>query len=271
MSSSTDVNRAHWDALAQVHGQGSDHYYDVDALVAGHSSLGVAERAGVEAAVDTVDGKDVLHVQCHLGFDAVSLSRLGARVTGVDFSPASLAKARQVADRCGVEIAYVEADSTDLPPSLHGRFDLAYATIGVLGWIEDLDAWMRSVAATLRPGGRLLLVELHPLFGMFASLDPLVADFPYAFSGPVEFDEQGSYADADAELAASKSVEFAHALGEVVTAAVRAGLRVLSLVEHLESEFDPRGRVLPREPDGLHRMRLGGLPAPVLYTLVAER
>lgn len=264
-----DINRAHWDALA--HGEGTDAYYDVEALAAGRSSLGRAERAGVAAAVGDVSGKDVLHVQCHLGFDAVSLARAGARVTGVDFSPLALAKARRIAARCGVDVDYVEGDATDLSATLHGRFDLAYATVGVLGWIEDVDAWMSSVRATLRPDGRLLIVDLHPLFSMFASLDPLEADFPYAHTGPIEFDEQGSYAAEEAVLASSRSVEFAHSLGEIVTAAVQAGLRVDQLSEHLDSEFDPRGRLLEREGDGLFRMRLGGLPAPVLYTLVATR
>ena len=270
MEDATEVNRAHWDAVAAVHGEGEDAYYDVDALGRGQSSLRAAEL-GALAAVGQVTGKDVLHVQCHLGFDSVSLARQGARVTGLDFSAASVAKARRIAEQCGVDVTFVEADSTAIPDSLHGRFDVAYATIGVLGWIEDVDAWMRSVASTLRPGGRLLLVELHPLFCMFASLDPLVADFPYAHAGPVVFDEPGTYAAPDAELAATRTVEFAHSVGEVVTGAARAGLRVDQLVEHLDSDFDPRGNVLVLEADDRYRLRLGGQPTPVLYTLIAAR
>src|SRR5689334_12629073 len=77
----TEVNRAHWNALAQVHGQ--DGYYDSEALIAGRWTLGDAEAA----AVGEVSGLDLLHIQCHLGFDSIALARLGARVTGVDFSP----------------------------------------------------------------------------------------------------------------------------------------------------------------------------------------
>lgn len=269
MSSHTEVNRAHWDSLASIHGEGADRYYDVDALAAGRSSLSELEQRALARALPTLAGAAVLHVQCHLGFDAVTLARAGARVTGVDFSPAALAKARRIAERCGVDIAYVEGDSTALPAELHRRFDLAYATIGILGWIGDVDAWMRSVGSTLRPGGRLLLMDLHPLFSMAASTDPFVADFPYAFAGPVEFDEPGSYAAADADVAATRTVEFAHSLGEIVTAAATAGLRVDALEEHLEVATDPRGRILQQEDDGAYRMRLGGLPAPVLYTLIA--
>src|SRR3712207_7507642 len=54
-----------------------------------------------------------------------------------------------------------EADSTALPSTLHGRFDLVYATIGVLCWIEDLAAWMDNAFAALKRGGRLVRSEEH--------------------------------------------------------------------------------------------------------------
>src|SRR3954451_5055622 len=152
------LNRAYWDSLAAVHG--SDAFYDDEALVAGADTIGAVEAAGVREAFGAVAGLDVLHVQCHIGHDTISLARRGGRVTGVDFSPASLERARELARRSGTRIEFVEADSTALPVELHNRFDLAYATMGVICWIGDMEAWMRSVAAMLRPSGRLLLVDL---------------------------------------------------------------------------------------------------------------
>jgi 2-polyprenyl-3-methyl-5-hydroxy-6-metoxy-1,4-benzoquinol methylase len=178
------VNREHWNALAAVHGNGTDSYYDVDALLAGRSSMTRHERTAVEAEIGDQSGRDVMHVQCHIGFESISLARAGARVTGVDLSPVALAKAARLAARCGVEVEFVEGNAMDLPVGLHARFDLAYATIGVLGWIGDVDAWMRSVAACLRPGGKLVVVEIHPLFGMIKSLEPFEMWAGYAFSGP---------------------------------------------------------------------------------------
>src|SRR5919197_1336131 len=166
------INRAHWDALAGAHGHG-DPIYDVEALIRGRDTLGEAETAGVREAVGAVAGLDVLHLQCHMGFDAISLARRGARVVGVDFSPASLEKARTLARRCDVDVRFVEAEATSLPVELHNRFDLVYATIGVLVWIADVRAWMRSAAAALRGGGKLLLVDSHPLYTMIETLDPL--------------------------------------------------------------------------------------------------
>jgi len=267
-----DINRAHWDALAAVHGAGvAGGHYDLDAVVAGRG-LGDVEQAAVDAAVPSLAGLEVLHLQCHVGIDSVALARAGARVTGVDLSPASLAAAGALAQRCGVALELVEAEATALPPALHGRFDLVYATVGVLCWIEDVGAWMRSVATALRPGGSLVLVEIHPAYNMFLTVDPPVADFPYAFDGPREFDEPGSYADPDAEVAATELVVYAHSLGEVVTAALDAGLRIDALAEHLDADADPRGRVAAREADGRVRARLAGsAPLPLLFTLRAAK
>ena len=263
------INRAHWDALAAAHGQ--DAFYDSEALIGGADSLHEAEAAGVREAVGAVAGLDVLHLQCHIGFDAISLARRGARVVGADFSPASLEKARALARRCEVDVEFVEADATKLPVELHNRFDLVYATIGVICWIDDLRAWMQSVAAALRGGGKLLLVDIHPLCMMVGSTDPLELDFPYAFEGPRAYDEPGSYAGAELKVAATESIEYGHSLAEVVNAALAAGLKLQRLDELLDADFDPRGDLLAREADGRYRLRFGGEVLPVLFSLVAAK
>lgn len=263
------MNRALWDALAKVHGQ--DDYYDSAALVAGKDSLTVEEEAAIAAAVGDVSGLEVVHVQCHIGHDTISLARRGARLTGVDFSTVSLAKAAALAEQAGVEIAWVHADARELPVTLHGRFDLAYATMGVLCWIDDIAAWMRSVASVLRAGGRLVVIDTHPLTNMVADEPPFSLDFPYAFDGAHEFDEQGSYANRGAVIEATRSIQFAHSLGEIVTSAVAAGLRIDVLTEHLEATQAAREHVLAREADGLLRLRVDSQPLPILFTLIATR
>jgi SAM-dependent methyltransferase len=264
-----DLNRAHWDALAAVHGQ--DRCYDSAGLAAGHVGLRAIEAAAVAEAIGDVRERDVLHLQCHIGFDTIALARRGARVTGLDFSAGSLDKAAALATRCGVQARWVQADVTRLPAALRARFDLVYATIGVLCWIDDVGAWMRSAAAALRPGGRLALVELHPFYEMVAAVDPLRLDFPYAFDGPHRFDEPGSYADPDASVDATATVEYGHSLAEIVSAAIAAGLRIEALHEHLEADFDPRGSMLTPGADGRYRLEVSGERLPILFTLVAAQ
>jgi SAM-dependent methyltransferase len=210
------INRASWDELAAVHGQ--DRYYDTDALVMGASSLIAEEESALAAAVGhDLTGLSVLHVQCHIGFDTITFARRRARVTGVDFSAVALAKACSIAERCGVEVEWVCADMCELPDELHGRFDLAWATIGVLCWIADLDAWMRSVAGTLVPGGRLVLVD-----GVWP---------PNGGGERNEYPEGGDYAS---DTTTGPQVLYDYAPPDVLAAAANAGVEVLESIELTE-------------------------------------
>src|SRR5487761_2684773 len=196
-----------------------------------------------------------------------------------DAEAAALELATRGGSLDGLEVTTVLADARDLPGSLNDSFDLVYASIGVLNWIDDLDAWMSGVARVVRHGGALALVELHPLLAMIDTIEPLVLDFPYNFDGPHAFEGTGSYANRDADVA-WRTVQYAHGVAEVVTAAQRAGLRLRHLIEHTSMDFDPRGATgAGVESDGRFRVRLGdpasgasgAEPVPVLFTLVAER
>jgi SAM-dependent methyltransferase len=276
-------NLEHWESLAAFHGTGNDSYYDIEALIRGEMSLRPVERAGIDVATNgrELDGLSIAHVQSHIGIDSVHLAREGAHVTAFDFSPAALERLSGIADACGVDVDTVLADSQDLASAefapWHGCFDVVYATIGVICWIADLDAWMRGAAALLKPDGRLMLLDIHPLYNMGESFEPLVLDFPYVNDGPRHFTGTGSYANRDADLPWLVD-EYAWSIGETVTAAVRAGLAIIRLDEHVESASDPRGDCMTRESDGLYRLRAGRgagdrspEPLPVLFTLVAEK
>jgi SAM-dependent methyltransferase len=275
-------NLDHWEQLARFHGNGDDAYYDLDLLRSGGTLMGDEELAALDRATGGkgVAGLDVLHLQSHIGCDAISLARSGARVTAVDFSATALARLGVLATECGVEVATVEADATALPSALNGRFDLVYSSIGVLCWIGDLPAWMSGVARVLREGGRLVLVELHPITTMVETLDPLVMDFPYRFDGPHTYSGTGTYANRDADVSWT-TVQYAHSLGEVVTCAADVGLAVTYLEEHTSGSFNT-GQFEYPEDDGRYRLRLGELferdgathlpePLPVLYTFLAQR
>lgn len=261
------VNRASWDVLASVHGQ--DSYYDARALLAGRSTLTAEEDAALDRCCPAgVSGLDVLHVQCHLGFDAITLARRGAHVTGADFSAVALQKASALASNAGVHVEWVCADACELPSELWDRFDVAWATIGVLCWIADVSEWMESVAGTLRPGGQLVLIDGHPLANMVLSADPLALWGEYGGGRRLDIDEGHDYATP---TVTGPQVQFAHSLGEIVSAAAAAGLRIIELTEHLAASEDLRLGAVARESDGRYRWRVDGQPLPVLFTLRAVR
>ena len=260
------VNRALWDARARTHGTTSnDMLYDVDSFLAGRQTLYGIE---LELAGD-VTGQDVLHLQCHFGMDTLNWARLGAKVTGVDFSSTAIVRARELAELAGLTADFVEADTQNLPSGLAGRFDLVIATYGVLCWIGDLGAWMRGAAMALRPGGRLVLVDLHPAYQTLATYEPLVADWPYGGGEPRREVLTDTYADPDLLMTAQEVVQYPHSVGEIVTAAAGAGLVIDRLDEHTEVEF-PGSRILPEGPDGTRRFPFGDTYLPILYSLRAR-
>ncbi len=266
MHTDHEVNRESWNELAGLHGQ--DAYYDSEALVAGASSLIEEEEAALAHAIGADPaGLRILHLQCHLGFDAITFARRGARVTGVDFSPVALAKARLLAHRCGVAVEWVCADATALPDSLAGGFDLAWATMGIICWIADVRAWMRAVTAALASGGRLILIDGHPDGGI---RKPEPAGIDGHESAPVRrFLETGC--DYATTARTGPQVQFRHSLRAVVSAATDAGLRVSQLLEHTSASNHLCVQGLEREDDGRYRHRVGGQPRTIFFTLIADR
>jgi SAM-dependent methyltransferase len=278
-----------WEKAASAHGPADDSpHYKFDVVVAGGTLMTPTEQRAVAAATGGTDedplagvrGLDVLYLQSHLGADGVVMARAGARVTCADFSATALAKARDLAERVGVEIETVETDSRALPESPHGRFDLVYVTVGAICWIDDLDLWMRQVSLALRPGGRFVMVEIHPLYQMvFDRVPELVVDFPYGGGASLQETDSGSYAAPDADFVSTTTC-YAHSIGDIVSGAVRAGLRVDVLEEHVTSDINPRGdEALQQGDDGLWRLLIGRgraegsapEPMPVYLTFLATK
>ncbi len=263
-SQAARLNVLSWDERAAAHGQDAI-FYDADGVVSGAVDPLFALEQDLAGEVA---GRRLLHLQCHIGLDSIGWARRGAHVTGVDFSPTAIAKARDLAERAGVDIEFVVADACALPGSLHGRFDLVVATYGIFSWIGDLDAWARNAASTLRPGGRLVVVDGHPLIQMIDRADPLTVDFPYADDGPHLSRSQTSYAAPDHLLTAGETVQWAHSVGQIVTA-LAGHLNIEEVREPLTCESDLRPGVLTSDAQGRWGLRIWEQPLPVLLAVTA--
>ncbi|KPM56688.1 hypothetical protein ACG83_02010 [Frankia sp. R43] len=269
MSEALELNRARWDELARLHGQ--DDYYDVEGFLAGRCALSARERDEVTAAVGALSDVDLLHVQCHFGLGTLSWARLGARVTGLDFSGVAVERASALAAAAGLGARFVQADAQRLPSDLAASFDLVVASYGVLPWISDVAAWMNSAATALRPGGAMVLIDGHPLTQMVETAEPVRFDFPYQGGAAHRLPSTTFYADSATRLRTTHTVQYPHGLGEIVTAAAAAGLRVTRLSEYLDAE-GPQGRqeLMVRGSDGRWRLFLAGREIPVEYALHAR-
>jgi SAM-dependent methyltransferase len=222
-----------------------------------------------------VAGLRGVHLQCHIGTDTVSLARLGARMTGVDLSPASLTEARRIAAAAGAgDVEFVESDVYSVPDRLPaGAFDLVFTGIGALCWLPDIRRWAGVVAGLLRPGGRLFLREGHPvLWSIDETRDELVVHHPYfERPEPIVFEDGGTYVETDAEFTHNVTHEWNHGLGEIVTALLDAGMELTALEEHDSVPWEALPGKMERGELGEWRLTERRERLPLSYTLQAVR
>ncbi|WP_093264712.1 class I SAM-dependent methyltransferase [Saccharopolyspora shandongensis] len=258
------LNRANWDDRVGIH-SASD-FYDLSAFRAGASTLRSFERA--EAG--DVSGRRLLHLQCHMGQDTLSWARLGADTTGLDFSEPAIRTARTLAEdtRLSGRARFVVADVHEARTALQEqRFDIVYTGIGALVWLPDLDRWAQIVASLLNPGGFLYLVELHPFSDVLGE-DGRAVEHDYFDTRGLHIDHPHTYTGGPA-LTHTRSVQWHHPLGEVLTALANAGLRLDFLHEHDVTLFQ-RFPVLEQRGDEF-RFPEGHARVPLLYSLRATR
>lgn len=281
------VNRANWDSRAPIHVRA----YGIDELMADPTAISDVV-AFDRPRLGDLTGLDVLHLQCHIGTDTLSLARLGGRVTGLDLSGASLAEARRLAERAGAAIDYVEADVYSAPAALgERRFDLVYTGIGALCWLPSIRRWAETVAALLRPGGRVLVRDGHPvlnsLIGVQLGADPTdreqqpwitatggftpALELPY-YEQPdaVLWREEQTYA-GDEPVGSPLSMSWNRGLSEIVMAVLDAGLGLDLLAEHDSVPYQALpGLMVPDGPFGEYRLADRPERLPATFTLIAS-
>lgn len=264
------ANRANWDARAPIHVASA--FYGLDGSRAAESWFADYEWADL----GDLRGKDLLHLQCHLGTETVAFAARGANVTGLDFSGESIEHARRLAELRGVAIDYVQADVHDAARTLGERFDIVYTGKGSLCYLPDLDRWAAVVKELLEPGGALYVVEFHPLLYALGVVPigehedlTLRADY-LAGRGPEERDATRTYTDGPPLTRATVSYEWRHGIGEVVTALTGAGLRIDRLREDGRLPW-PRWPSMRPGADGWFALPPDAPRIPLFYAVRAIR
>ena len=267
------LNKASWDERAPAHAASPG--YSVDRFVADPTFLSDVVRFDLPLLGD-VTGLRGVHLQCHIGTDTISLSRLGARMTGLDFSSAALQQGRALAAATGSGVDFVEADVYDAAAVLEpGSFDLVFTGIGALCWLPDVRRWAGVVADLLAPGGRLFIREGHPMLWSLADVRPdhlLVVDHPYFEQvEPLVWDDGGTYVPTDVEFVHNTTLEWNHGLGEIVTALMDAGLTITALAEHDSVPWEALPGQMTSGPGGEWRLSERPERLACSYTLQARR
>lgn len=273
MSDYREVNRANWDERVPAHVASPD--YAVRRFVSDPAFISDVVRFDLPLLGD-VAGLRGVHLQCHIGTDTLSLARLGASMTGLDFSAGAVAAARALASSTGASATFVQAEVYDAAAVLgRGGFDLVYTGIGALCWLPDIRRWAGVVAALLRPGGRLFIREGHPVLWALDDErgdDLLVLKHPYFEQAePLVFDQGGTYVSTDVVFSHTVTHEWNHGIGETITALLDAGLSVTGLTEHDSAPWPALPGKMERAGNG--EWRLIGDPSrlPCSFTLQAVK
>lgn len=266
------VNRANWDDRVPAHVASVD--YAVRRFLDEPGFISGVVRFDLPLLGD-VAGLRGVHLQCHIGTDTVSLARLGASMTGLDFSGPAVAAATELAAATGADARFTQADVYDAADVLGaGTFDLVYTGVGALCWLPDVRRWATVVAALLRPGGRLFIREGHPMLWTMEDPRPdglLSVRYPYfELAEPTVWEQGGTYVATDAEFAHNVTHEWNHGLGEIVTALLDAGMTVTGLAEHDSVPWDALPGMMT-ESDGEWRLAEAPARLPCSYTLRAVK
>ncbi|HVN51704.1 MAG TPA: class I SAM-dependent methyltransferase [Acidimicrobiales bacterium] len=258
------ANRTFWEARVPVHV--ASEFYDVAGFLAGRNDL---RRFEVDE-MGPVDGLDLVHLQCHFGLDTLSWARLGARVTGLDFSSGAIDAAREVATQAGIEAEFVCADVYDAVEALGGRtFDVVYTGLGALCWIPDLAGWAEVVDRLLVPGGVAYLAEFHPIHQMTADDDLTITHGYFWQAEGTRWDDDYTYTDGAPLDRAYESWEWTHPVSAVVTVLLDRGLRLELFHEHPFTLF-PRWPFLEHR-DGAWWMPEAMPSLPLLYSIKVRK
>jgi SAM-dependent methyltransferase len=259
-------NRALWDELTPVHARSG--MYNLENFKRGKTSLAPLD---LEELGSEVTGKSLLHLQCHFGKDTLSWARLGAHVTGADFSEPAIALAQSLTQELGLDARFVCANLYDLPNVLTGQFDVVYTGVGAICWLPDIARWAEIVAHFLKPGGIFYIRDGHPVLQTLES-DPgpnaVRIAYPY-FQGPEPLRFVGDHHYADPSyVSARASYEWIHPLGSIVTALINAGLEIVFLHEFPCCEWQALP-FLERDEQGIWHIPASHVPIPLSFSIKA--
>jgi 2-polyprenyl-3-methyl-5-hydroxy-6-metoxy-1,4-benzoquinol methylase len=270
-----DANRANWDERVESHLVA----YDASSFAQNPheiTSVVVDDLALLEGSLPggSVVGLRMMHLQCHIGLDTLSWARLGATVTGVDFSSASVDAARMLADASSIPARFIESSIDDVAEVVTEKFDVVYTSIGVLPWLPRLDTWAQAIFGLLEPGGVFFVRDAHPMVYAidYDRTDELVVTQPYFETGDaIRYDEGTTYADDAVRLENSTTYEWPHSLSEIIQSLLDAGLQLESFREHTTIPWAALPSLVKDADAARYRLLNAPERLPLTFSLIARR
>ncbi len=264
MESYPKINLPLWNALAKVHVDSN--FYDVDTFIKNGNSLPLLDQQ----LLGNVNGKSILHLQCHLGLESISLAKLGARVTAIDFSSSAIAIARDLNMKMGTEVSFIEDNVYNLSDySFLNQFDIIYTSYGVIPWLPDLDRWGQLIHGCLKKLGKFILIEFHPQIFSLDDLGSIDTDYGSKIE-PAIFEMDKSYT-GDALAKSYCEYNWNHSTSQVITALIGSQLTLAHFMEYDYSPYACFNDMIERN-DGQYQLRkFEKIKFPHLFSLIFEK
>lgn len=256
------INKKTWNNKTEIHFE-SD-FYDMPSFLEGKSTLNAIE---LELLGD-VSNKKVLHLQCHFGQDTITFSRMGALATGVDLSDKAIDKARDIAQQLNLDTTFVCCDIYDAPKHLDEKFDIVFTSYGTIGWLPDLDKWANVVAHFLKPNGKFIMADFHPVVWMYDN-DFETVFYNYFNVEPIIENESGTYADRDSNIE-TQTMTWNHPISEILNALITNGLEINCFNEYDYSPYNCFNKTEEFEPNKF-RIKHFKNKIPMVYALRARK
>ena len=257
------ANRKLWNAYTPVNERSKT--YDLEAFRKGKSSLNSIE---IEE-LGEVKGKTLLHLQCHLGQDTLSWARMGAQVTGVDFSEKAVELAQSLARELSIDARFIHCNVYDLPEVLEDKFDIVFTSYGALCWLPDLTQWIRVISHFLNDHGTFYMVEFHPILGMFDDAGRFKYQYFAASEQIREKVKKGCYSNPEAVFD-TDSYEWTHSLADTINALLQFGFTIEFVHEFPFCVYGDRP-FLKKGKDGLWHHRNKNIKIPMMFSIKAKK
>jgi ubiquinone/menaquinone biosynthesis C-methylase UbiE len=228
----TAANREAWNEAAPIHARRTFDQLLADFRKPGYSCLDAVETGTLQRV--GIAGKAIVQICCNNGRELLSAKNLGAgRCVGFDISEDFIAQARRLAEAGSIEAEFLATDVYRIPAHFDASFDLAIITIGVLGWMPDIEGFFAIVARLLKPGAALFIHEQHPIMGMFEPGDPEPQPklrHSYFKTDPFR-DETGLDYWGHETYKSKPTYWFQHKLSDIITACLGSGLALEAFTE----------------------------------------
>ena len=256
------INKKSWNKKTEIHVD-SD-FYDNKNFIKGKSSLHQIELD----LLGDIKGKSILHLQCHFGQDTISLSKLGAKATGVDLADKAIAIAKDLAIQTNSDAQFICCNIYDLPEFLNQEFDIVYTSYGTIGWLPDMNEWASIVSQFLKPNGKFVFVEFHPVVWMFDDNFEKIG-YNYFNSRPIIETIDGTYADKTAPIT-DEYITWNHPISEVVNSLINNGITINSLDEFDYSPYNCFNKTIEIAPNKFRIKHLTD-KIPMVYSIVGTK